>query len=176
MSDLCRLIWCALTRLFRSRAALEAEILVLRHQLNVLRRKSPKRVGLSSIDRMLLVGLYRLAPGVVDALKIIRPETLIRWHRAGFRAYWRWKSRPRGGRPKTAADIRRLIREMSVANPLWGAPRRVCHVVGFGRADCRWMSLQAAMPAAARHASKASLRNRRFVADLMRWRQVLKVL
>jgi len=123
MSDLCRLIWCALTRLFRSRAALEAEILVLRHQLNVLRRKSPKRVGLSSIDRMLLVGLYRLAPGVVDALKIIRPETLIRWHRAGFRAYWRWKSRPRGGRPKTAADIRRLIREMSVANPLWGAPR-----------------------------------------------------
>jgi hypothetical protein len=109
--------------LFRSRAALEAEVLVLRHQLNILRRKSPKRVTLSSIDRLLLVGLYRLAPGVVDALKIIRPETLLRWHRAGFQAYWRWKSRPRGGRPTTAADIRRLIREMSVANPLWGAPR-----------------------------------------------------
>ena len=103
MSDLCRLIWCGLIGLFRSRAALEAEILVLRHQLNVLRRKSPKRVALSSIDRLLLVGLYRLAPGVLDALKIIRPETLMRWHRAGFRAYWRWKSRPRGGRPATPA-------------------------------------------------------------------------
>src|SRR6266481_3201378 len=123
MSDLCRLIWCALVGLFRPRAPLEAEVLVLRHQLNVLRRKSPKRVALSSIDRLLLVGLYRLAPGVLDALKIIRPETLLRWHRAGFRAFWRWKSRPRGGRPPTTADIRRLIREMSVANPLWGAPR-----------------------------------------------------
>jgi hypothetical protein len=123
MSNLCRLIWCALIGLFRSRAALEAEILVLRHQLNILRRKSPKRVALSSIDRLVLVGLYRLAPGVLDALEIIRPETLIRWHRAGFRAYWRWKSRPRGGRPPTPADIRHLIREMSVANPLWGAPR-----------------------------------------------------
>src|ERR1700730_5199080 len=117
MSDLFRLIWYALIGLFRSRVALEAEILVLRHQLNVLRRKSPKRVSFRSIDRLLLVGLYRLGPGVLDALKVIRPETLLRWHRAGFRAYWRWKSRPRGGRPKTAADIRRLIREMSVANP-----------------------------------------------------------
>jgi transposase InsO family protein len=123
MSDVCRLIWCALIGLLRSRAALEAEILVLRHQLNVLQRKSPKRVALSSIDRLLLVGLYRLAPGVPDALRIIRPETLMRWHRAGFRAYWCWKSRPRGGQPETAADIRRLIREMSFANPLWGAPR-----------------------------------------------------
>ena len=123
MSDPCRLIWYALIGLFRSRAALEAENLVLRHQLNVLRRKCPKRVALSSIDRLLLVGLYRLAPGVLEALKIIRPETLMRWHRAGFRAYWRWKSRPRGGRPRTAAEIRHLIREMSVVNHLWGAPR-----------------------------------------------------
>ena len=123
MSDLCRLIWCALIGLFRSRAALEAEIVLLRHQLNVMQRRSPKRVTLSSVDRLLLVGLYRLAPGVLDALKIIRPETLLRWHRAGFRAYWRWKSRPRGGRPGTPAEIRRLIHEMSVANPLWGAPR-----------------------------------------------------
>src|SRR3977135_2027462 len=123
MSDLCRLIWCTLIGLLRSRAALEAEVLVLRHQLNVLRRKSPKRVALKSIDRLLLVGLYRLVPEVLDALKIVRPETLMCWHRASLRAYWRWKSRPRGGRPKTAADIRRLIREMSVANTLWGAPR-----------------------------------------------------
>jgi hypothetical protein len=123
MSDLCRLIWCALIGLFRSRAALEAEILVLRHQLNVLRRKSPKRVAFSKVERLVFVGLYRLAPGMLDALKILKPQTVIHWHRAGFRAYWRSKSRPRGGRPKTPADIRQLIREMSVANPLWGAPR-----------------------------------------------------
>jgi hypothetical protein len=123
MSDLCRLIWCALIGLFRPRAALEAEILVLRHQLNVLRRKSPKRLAFSNVDRLVFAGLYHVAPGVLDALKILKPQTVIRWHRAGFRAYWRWKSRPRGGRPKTAADIRQLIREMSVANPLWGAPR-----------------------------------------------------
>jgi hypothetical protein len=123
MSDLCRLIWCALIGLFRSRAALEAEILVLRHQLNVLRRKSPKRLAFGNVDRLVFAGLYRVAPGVLDALKILKPQTVIRWHRAGFRAYWRWKSRPRGGRPKTLADIRQLIRDMSVANPLWGAPR-----------------------------------------------------
>jgi hypothetical protein len=122
MSDLCRLIWYALIGLFRSRAALEAEILVLRHQLNVLRRNSPKRLAFGNVDRLVFAGLYRLAPGVLDALKILKPQTVIRWHRAGFRAYWRWKSRPRGGRPKTPADIRQLIRDMSVANPLWGAP------------------------------------------------------
>src|SRR5215468_3228847 len=123
MGDLCRLIWCALIGRFRSRAALEAEILVLRHQLNVLRRKSPKRLAFGNIDRLVFTGLYRVAPGVLDALKILEPQTVIRWHRAGFRAYWRWKSRPRGGRPKTTADIRQLIRDMSAANPLWGAPR-----------------------------------------------------
>src|SRR5436305_8740794 len=123
MSDLCRLIWCALIGLFRSRTALEAEILVLRHQLSVLRRKSPKRLSFGNVDRLVFAGLYRVAPGVLDALKILTPQTVIRWHRAGFRAYWRWKSRPRGRRPKTPADIRQLIRDMSIANPLWGAPR-----------------------------------------------------
>jgi hypothetical protein len=100
-----------------------AEVLVLRHQLNVLQRKGPKRVAFSNVDRLVFTGLYRLGPGVLDALKIVKPETVIRWHRAGFRAYWRWKSRARGGRPSTPADVRRLIREMSIANPLWGAPR-----------------------------------------------------
>jgi transposase InsO family protein len=123
MGDLCRLIWCALIGLFRSRAALEAEILVLRHQLNVLRRKSPRRLAFNCVDRLVFACLYRLAPDVLDALKILKPETVIRWHRAGFGAYWRWKSRPRGGRPTTPADVRRLIREMSIANPFWGAPR-----------------------------------------------------
>jgi hypothetical protein len=91
MREICELIGCAVTGLFRSRVALEAEVLVLRHQLNVLRRKCPKRVAFSNIDRLVFAGLYRLAPGVLDALKIIKPETVIGWHRAGFRAYWRWK-------------------------------------------------------------------------------------
>ena len=96
---------------------------MLRHQINVLRRKSPQRQTFSAIDRLVFAGLYRLAPGVRGALKIVRPETVIQWHRAGFRSYWRWKSRPRGGRPKIPLEIRKLIREMSIANPLWGAPR-----------------------------------------------------
>src|SRR3981189_2365707 len=123
MRDVCRLICLALIGLFRSRASLQTEILTLRHQLNVLRRRSPQRLGFTSIDRLVFAGLYRLAPGMLDALKIVRPKTVIRWHRAGCRAYWRWKSRPRSGRPKTPLEIRQLIREMSLANPLWGAPR-----------------------------------------------------
>src|SRR6266699_3686702 len=123
MRDVCSLIWLALIGLFRSRASLQAEILTLRHQLNVLRRKPPQRLTFTSIDRLVFAGLYRLAPGVLEAFKIVRPETVIRWHRAGFRAYWRWKSRPRNGRPKTPLEIRQLIRKMSLANPLWGAPR-----------------------------------------------------
>jgi hypothetical protein len=107
----------------RSRARLEAENLVLRHELNILQRKSAERAVFKSIDRLVFAGLYRLVPGILDAVKILKPETVIRWHRAGFRAYWRWKSRPRGGRPKTPLEIRQLIRDMSIANPLWGAPR-----------------------------------------------------
>jgi transposase InsO family protein len=123
MGDLCKLIWWAFVGLFRSRASLEAEILVLRHQLNVLRRKSPRRLTFSDFDRMVFAGLYALAPSILDALKIVKPDTVIRWHRAGFRVYWRWKSRCRGGRPKAPTEIRQLIHEMSIANPLWGAPR-----------------------------------------------------
>ena len=111
------MIWLALIGLFRSRASLQAEILTLRHQLNVLRRKSPQRLGFTSVDHLVFAGLYRLAPGVLDALKVVRPETVIRWHRAGFRAYWRWKSRPRSGRPKTPVctenPIRALLSEES---------------------------------------------------------------
>jgi hypothetical protein len=102
MSDLFGLIWCALIGLFRPRAALEAEILVLRHQLNVLRRKSPKRLALGNIDRLVFARLNRVAPGILDALKILKPQTVIRWHRAGFRTYWRWKSRTCGGRSSSS--------------------------------------------------------------------------
>ena len=109
--------------LLRSRVALEAEILVLRQQINVLRRACPKRAPFISIDRLILGAVCRLFPKMYDALAIVRPDTVIRWHRAGFRSYWRWKSRRRCGRPTVPLEIRRLIREMSIANPLWGAPR-----------------------------------------------------
>ena len=100
MNELCRLMWCGVIGFFRSRASLEAEILVLRHQLNILRRKSPKRPTFGSIDRLIFAGLYGLAPNALSALAIVRPETVIRWHGAGFRWYWRWKSKSPGGRPK----------------------------------------------------------------------------
>ena len=123
MIDLLKLILGVPTSLFKSRAELEAEILVLRQQVNVLRRRMPKRPALTNIDRLLFVWLYRWFPSTACALAIVRPETVIRWHRLGFRAYWRWRSGNRVGRPKVSAELRALIREMSQANPLWGAPR-----------------------------------------------------
>jgi hypothetical protein len=108
---------------FKSRRRLEAEILVLRHQLNVLQRRAPRRLYLSWADRALFVWLYRRFPRILDAITIVRPETVVRWHRMGFAAYWRWKSRPLGGRPWVDKQIRDLIRRMSFENPLWGAPR-----------------------------------------------------
>src|SRR5208283_1571373 len=123
MRDMLKLIWWVVIGLFRSRASLEAEIVALRHQLNGLRRKSTKRLAFSNFDRLIFAGLYRIAPNVLDALVIVKPETVIGWHRAGFRLFWKWKSRSRGGRPKVPLEIRQLIRDISVANPLWGAPR-----------------------------------------------------
>src|SRR3984893_4638672 len=123
MRDHVRLIVSMVVDLFRSRAALETEIWMLRQQINVLRRTAPKKQTFSTADRLILVGLYRLAPMVLSALAIVKPETVIKWHRAGFRSYWRWKSRRGGGRPTIPPEIRKLIREMSIANPLWGAPR-----------------------------------------------------
>ncbi len=108
---------------FTRRARLEAENLILRQQLIVLRRKSPARVRLRNTDRWLLVWLYRLYPSLLDAIIVIQPETVIRWHRRGFRAYWCWKSGWRGGRPKIDRELRALIRRMSRENLLWGAPR-----------------------------------------------------
>jgi hypothetical protein len=123
MWDACKLLWSLLIGLFRSRASLEAENLVLRQQIIVLRRIAPKRLCFSVLDRLIFVSVDRLFPDVRSALAVVRPETVIRWHRAGFKAYWRWRSRPRRGRPTVPVEIRQLIREMSLANPLWGAPR-----------------------------------------------------
>src|SRR6476620_2711311 len=123
MPDLCRLIFGIASDLLRSRVALEAEILVLRQQINVLRRAHRKRLRFVSIDSVILGGVCRLFPRIYGALAIVRPETVVRWHRAGFRSYWRRKSKHRCGRPAVTAEIRQLIRQMSGANPFWGAPR-----------------------------------------------------
>src|SRR5258705_4370976 len=108
---------------FKSKSRLEAENAALRHQLTVLRRKVRGRVQFTNGDRLFLIQLYRWFPSVLRAITIIQPETLVRWHRAGFRRYWRWKSRSLGGRPQISAELRALIRRMSVENKLWGAPR-----------------------------------------------------
>jgi hypothetical protein len=107
---------------FRSRGALQAEILALRHQINILRRSSPKRPYLRASDRILWVRLSRLWPNWCSALLIVKPETVIRWHRQSFRLYWRRKSRHLG-RPDAGREVRELIRKMCASNPSWGAPR-----------------------------------------------------
>ena len=101
----------------RSRASLELELVALRHQVTVLRRQRPGRARLFCADRLLWVWLYRVWPQVLNAMVLVKPATVIQWHRKGFRLYWRWRSR-RLGRPKMKSEIRDLIRQMSLANPL----------------------------------------------------------
>jgi hypothetical protein len=103
--------------------SLEVEIWMLRQQINVLRRTAAKKQTFRAIDRLIFICLYRLLPGVRDALAIVKQETVVKWHRARFRLYWRRKSKARGGRPTVPLEIRKLIREMGIANPLWEAPR-----------------------------------------------------
>src|SRR5437868_5786075 len=120
------LLWFLLTLFaspLKSKSRLEAETAALRYQLIVLRRKVGGRVRLTNGDRLFFIRLYRWFPSVLKVITVIRPETLVRWHRAGFRRYWCWKSRPFGGRPQISAELRALIRRMSIENPLWGAPR-----------------------------------------------------
>jgi putative transposase len=109
---------------FRARAVLQAEILALRHQLLVLQRSSRgHRLRLSWADRVLWVWLSRLWNDWRSALLIVKPETVITWHRKGFRLYWRWNSWGCKGRPSVSPEVRNVIRQMSLANPRWGAPR-----------------------------------------------------
>jgi hypothetical protein len=109
--------------LFKSRRRLQAENLLLRHQLNVALRYAPRRLRLRGVDRAVLVGLVRFRPDLARSVRVVKPETVLRWHRMGFRAYWRWKSQKRAGRLKIDRDLRDLIRRMSQDNPLWGASR-----------------------------------------------------
>src|SRR5216684_3614539 len=101
---------------FKSKSRLEAENAVLRHQLIVLRRKLKGRARLTNSDRWFFVQMYRCFPSILKVVTIVQPETLVSWHRAGFRRYWRWKSRRRGGRPRIEIELRALIRQMSTEN------------------------------------------------------------
>src|SRR5277367_3016260 len=106
---------------FRSRAAVELENLALRHQLHVLRRQRPGRLRLFTLDRLFWVWRYRIWPRCLEEMMLVKPATVVQWHRQGFRLFWHWRSRP--GRPSVDREIRDLIRQMSSANLLWGAPR-----------------------------------------------------
>jgi transposase InsO family protein len=123
MFALCWFVLSVLASPFKSKSRLEAENAALRHQLIVLRRKVRGRVRLTNNDRWFFIQLYRWFPSILQLVTVVQPETLVRWHRAGFRYYWRWKSRPRGGRPQIETDLRALIRKMSMENPFWGTPR-----------------------------------------------------
>src|SRR4029077_7983424 len=123
MFALLRFLLALFSSLFKSKGRLEAENAALRRQVIVLQRKVRGRVHFTNSDRLFLIQLYRWFPSVLKVITIIRPETVVRWHRAGFRRYWRWKSRSLGGRPQVEADLRALIRRCVVDNPLWGAPR-----------------------------------------------------
>src|SRR5271155_144230 len=114
-------LFCWVACRCRGRALLELEVIALRHQLAVLRRQRPGRARLFAIDRLLWVWLYRTWPRCLDLMVVVKPATVVQWHRQGFRLYWRWRSR--SGRPLVNRGIRDLIRQMCKANPLWGAPR-----------------------------------------------------
>jgi hypothetical protein len=109
--------------LFKSRSRLEAENLFLRHQLTIAMRRAPPRRRLRGSDRALLIGMTRLWPNLRGMTRVVQPETILRWHRAGFKVFWCWKSRNRAGRPKIDHGLRDLIQRMSRENPLWGASR-----------------------------------------------------
>ena len=140
MVDLLLAIWMLVCDLFKSQRRLRAENLFLRHQLNIALRRAPRRFRLSLRDRILLVWMTRVYPDLLGLAWVVKPETILRWHRAGFRAFWRWKSRKRAGRPKIDRALRDLIRRMSRENPLWGRasdPWRVVDSwVRCGSIDC----------------------------------------
>lgn len=122
MLNIPRLLGALLWSQCKSRAGRDAGILFLRQQQIVLRRSAPTRIRLRWTDRLIFVCLWRLFPALRQSAVIFQPETLIRWHRSGFRLLWRWKSRGRAGRPRVRPDARALVRHMNQGNPLWGAP------------------------------------------------------
>ena len=116
------IIWALFRRVVVGSSA-EADNLALRHQVAVLQRQIRHRPKLTRWDRVLFVALYRFQPSVLQSILIVRPETVVRWHRAGFRLFWKHKSRGKAGRPRVPEEVKALIREIDIANPIWGAPR-----------------------------------------------------
>ncbi len=116
------IIWVLFRRVIVGSSA-EADNLALHHQVAVLQRQIGHRPKLTRWDRLLFAALYRFQPSVLQSISIVQPETVVRWHRAGFRLFWKFKSRAKAGRPRVPGEVRALIREISIANPLWGAPR-----------------------------------------------------
>ncbi len=123
MFDFLTSIIRGLFRRLIAQSPVEADIVALRHRVAVLQRQIRHRPKLTHWDRLLFAALYRVQPDVLRSISIVRPETVIRWHRAGFRHYWEHDSRGKAGRPRVPGEVRALIREISIANPLWGAPR-----------------------------------------------------
>jgi transposase InsO family protein len=123
MLAILHLLWAFVANLFKSPRRLEVENLFLRHQINIAMRGAPHRLCLRGSDRALLVWMTRLWPSLLGLSRVVQPDTILRWHRAGFRTYWRWKSRAHPGRPPVSRELRELIHRMSKENPLWGAPR-----------------------------------------------------
>src|SRR5207244_4186258 len=119
-----RTLFASLLSIFRLRAALELENLALRHQIAVLQRTAAKRLKLTSADRLLWLCLSHLWHDWRSALAIVKPETVLAWHRAGFRLFWTWKVRHgQPGRPVISREVRELVRKMCRENPTCGAPR-----------------------------------------------------
>jgi transposase InsO family protein len=116
------IIWTLFRRVVVGSSA-EAENIALRHQVGVLRRQLRHRPKLTRWDRLLFAALYQVQPDVLRSMSIVRPETVVRWHRTGFRLFWTFKSRGKAGRPRLPTEVRRLISRISIDNPLWGAPR-----------------------------------------------------
>lgn len=123
MTTILLTLWLFVVDLFKSRSRLQTENLFLRHQLNIALRRAPSRIRLSGSDRALILLITKLWPNLAGMAGLVQPETILRWHRAGFRVFWRWKSRNRAGRPKIDRGLRDLIRRISTENPLWGASR-----------------------------------------------------
>ena len=123
MSGYFEILLCILASVFKSQDRLAAENIALRHQILILKRRHRGRIKLCRLDRFVLGWLSRVGSAVADAIIIVKPETLVRWHRRGFRSFWRWKSSSVGGRPPINSELRSLILRMAAENPLWGAPR-----------------------------------------------------
>jgi hypothetical protein len=145
MLTLVQLFIALISNCFKSPRRLEVENLYLRHQLNIAMRHAPRRFQLR--DRALMVWMTRRWPNLLTLSRVVRPDTILRWHRAGFRAYWRWKSRGQPGRPKVDRELRDLIRQMCKQNPLLGGSTHSWRITQAWLRTCRVDGLRVHDPA-----------------------------